>query len=328
MSPLRSQYVAFLQLRGYSDKTVRNYVQSMKQFQDWLGKSPIHMNTDSVRQYLIFLKRNKKLAARTINIHLYALKAFNEFFLPESAIMTPFKRLKTPVRQVKIISSQQAIAMIESTINLKHKAIIMVLYSAGLRVDECINLKVADIDSNRMVIHVMGKGQRERYALLSPRTRAVLRDYYRRYRPTNWLFSGQIPGSHIGARAVGEAVRNSALRAFITTPVTPHIMRHSFATHLLERGESLLVIQRLLGHANVSTTAIYTRVSTDMLRKVKSPLDTPPPQPPTDHNKSNTSTTKKHRRPGRPKGSKNKRKPGRPKGSKNKIRNNRKGGRK
>ena len=107
MSPLRSHYIDFLQLRGYSDKTVRNYVQSMKQFQDWLGKSPIHMSTDTVRQYLIFLKRNKKLAARTINIHLYALKTFNEFFLPESAIMTPFKRLKTPVRQVKIISSQQ-----------------------------------------------------------------------------------------------------------------------------------------------------------------------------------------------------------------------------
>ena len=326
MSPLRSHYINFLQLRGYSDKTVRNYVQSMKQFQDWLGKSPIHMSTDTVRQYLIFLKRNKKLAARTINIHLYALKTFNEFFLPESAIMTPFKRLKTPIRQVKIISSQQVFAMVEATGNLKHKAIVMVLYSAGLRVDECINLKVTDIDSNRMVIHVMGKGQRERYALLSPKTLTVLREYYRKYRPTSWLFAGQIPGSHIGARAVGEAVRNSALKALITTPVTPHILRHSFATHLLERGESLLVIQRLLGHANVSTTAIYTRVSTDMLRSVPSPLDMPPPLPQSAGKKTTAATTKKRR--GRPKGSKNKRKPGRPKGSKNKNRNTRKGGRK
>ncbi len=315
MSHLRSKYVDFLQLRGYSEKTVRNYLQSMKQFQDWFGKSPIHMNTDTVREYLIFLKQNKKLAARTINIHLYALKTFNEYFLPDSGIMAPFKRLKTPVRQVKIISSQQALTMIDTTENLKHKALIMILYSAGLRVDECVNLKVTDIDSKRMVIHVMGKGQRERYALLSPRTLTVLRDYYRQYRPTNWLFTGYTPGSHIGVRAVGEAVRNSALRAFITIPVTPHILRHSFATHLLERGESLLVIQRLLGHANVSTTAVYTRVSTEMLRSVQSPMDKPP-------------VLQEKEKRGRPKGTKNKSKRGRPKGSRNVKRKSRQGGRK
>ena len=322
MSTLRTDFINFLELRGYSEKTRRNYIQGIKQFQDWLGKSPVHMNTETVRLYLLYLKREKKLAPRSINVHLYSLKAFNEFYLPESDIMSEFKRLRTPVRQVKIISFEEVTALLTVTTDLKHKALIMLLYSSGLRVNECVNLKINDIDSNRMIIHVFGKGQRERYALLSPKTLTILREYYLKDRPAKRLFPGRYPAEHISVRAVGEMVRRNALRAFIKVPVTPHILRHSFATHLLERGESLLVIQRLLGHADIATTAVYTRVSTDMLRSVQSPLDAPPPAP--------VSSEKKKR--GRPKGSKNKPKPqrkvGRPKGSKNKSVTKSKGGRK
>jgi len=314
---LRTDFINFLELRGYSEKTRRNYLATIKQFQTWLGKSPVYMTTETVRNYLLYLKRDKKLAPRSINVQLYSLRAFCEFYLPESNMMSEFRRLPTPVRQVKIISSQEALALIDSTTDIKHKAMVMLLYSSGLRVNECATLKIADIDSKRMVIHVFGKGQRERYALLSPKTLAVLREYYLKEHPVNWLFPGHTPGDHIGTRAIGEMVRRNALRAFIRTPVTPHILRHSFATHLLERGESLLVIQQLLGHANIETTTVYTRVSTDMLRSVQSPLDVPPPLP--------VEPQQEKKKRGRPKGSKNKsasttqRKPGRPKGSKNRL---------
>jgi len=320
---LRTDFINFLEIRGYSEKTRRNYLAAIKQFQTWLGKSPVHMTTETIRDYLLYLKRDKKLAPRSINVQLYSLRAFCEFYLPESNMMSEFRRLPTPTRQVKIISSQEAQALIDITTDLKHKAIVMLLYSSGLRVNECATLKIADIDSKRMIIHVFGKGQRERYALLSPKALGVLREYYLKEHPVNWLFTGRYPGDHIRTRAIGEMVRRNALRAFIKTPVTPHILRHSFATHLLERGESLLVIQQLLGHANIETTAVYTRVSTDMLRSVQSPLDVPPPLP------VEPLTGKK--KCGRPKGSKNKnvtaprRKPGRPKGSKNKSSATRKG---
>lgn len=314
---LRTDFINFLELRGYTEKTRRNYLATLRQFQTWLGKSPVYMTTETVRNYLLYLKRDKKLAPRSINVQLYSLRAFCEFYLPESNMMSEFRRLPTPVRQVKIISSQEALALIDSTTDIKHKAMVMLLYSSGLRVNECATLKIADIDSKRMVIHVFGKGQRERYALLSPKTLAVLREYYLKEHPVNWLFPGHAPGDHIGTRAIGEMVRRNALRAFIRTPVTPHILRHSFATHLLERGESLLVIQQLLGHANIETTTVYTRVSTDMLRSVQSPLDVPPPLP--------VEPQQEKKKRGRPKGSKNKspstiqRKPGRPKGSKNRL---------
>jgi site-specific recombinase XerD len=162
-------------------------------------------------------------------------------------------------------------------------------------------LKITDIDSKRMVIHVFGKGQRERYALLSPITLQILRDYFRRYRPLDYLFPGYNQQAPLSTTAAARVIRTTAQSIGISTHVTAHVLRHSFATHLLERGESLLVIQKLLGHANLATTAMYTQVSAQMLQEVKSPLDQPPaaaqiPSLP-------LGTTAKL---GRPKGSKNK----------------------
>jgi hypothetical protein len=239
--------------------------------------------------------------------------------------------------------------MIDAAPNLKAKAIITTLYSAGIRQSECLNLRIGDIDSKRMVLHIFGKGRRERYALLSPTTLETLRAYYRRHRPKDLLFPGHTPDAPLSSTAAARIVRTTAMAAGIKTRVTAHVLRHSFATHLLERGESLLVIQKLLGHANVSTTAIYTQVSARMLQQVQSPLDQPPPelaQPATTHQ---AVTPPVRRGPGRPNGSKNKtakagrpkgssqkrRGPGRPKGSRNKTaraasgarRNCRKGGR-
>ena len=327
MSPLREKFVSYLQLRGYTKATVRNYVDPVAQFQKWLGKSPIHMSTESVRQYLTYLRNTRKLAPRTMNIHIYALKAFCEFFLPESQIMAPFRRMRTPKHQVKILSAKQISRLIETSPNLKTKAMICVMYSAGLRLSECCSLRIADIDSSRMVIHVFGKGQRDRYAVLSPKTLIVLRTYYREYKPKEFLFEGKTSDRHIHTRSAANMITLTALRAGITQKVSPHILRHSFATHLLERGESLLVIQRLLGHARVDTTARYAQVSTEMLRKVSSPLDAPPPQPDLTDTPAKPRSPRKKRGPGRPKGSRNRRSAAAPsRTTKKKVSRSRKGG--
>lgn len=335
-SKLRARFISRLEERGFTQRTVRNYVQCVKQYQDWARSSPVHMSRDSVHRYLAFLRNEKKLAARTINIHLYALKGFCEFFLPDAGIMEPFKRMRTPRHQPKVLSPEDVSKLINAAPSLKGKAMIITLYSSGIRLDECLNLRITDIDSTRMVLHISrGKGLRERNALLSPTALQVLRAYYLKYRPRDFLFPGRKPDSHLSSTAVATMIRSTALRAHLATRVSAHILRHSFATHLLERGESLLVIQRLLGHVNLSSTAIYTQVSTRMLQAVSSPLDVPPQKP-------EVPPVVAKRRPGRPKGSKNKprsprrpkpnttrrRGPGRPKGSRNKKSGATKGGRK
>jgi len=301
MPLLREKFISFLQLKGFTKATVRNYIQSIKQFQDWLCKSPVHVTRESAHRYLDYLKNGKKLAPRTMNIHIYALKRFCDFFLPQSDIMAPFSRMRTPKYQPHVISAAETQVLINAAPNLKAKTIITTIYSAGLRINECLNLKITDIDSKRMVIHVFGKGQRERYALLSPITLELLRNYYRRYRPRDYLFPGYKPQAPLSTTAAARLIRTTAHSAGITTHVTAHVLRHSFATHLLERGESLLVIQKLLGHANLSTTAMYTQVSAQMLQQVKSPLD----QPPTTAQQLPLPPAPAARR-GRPRGSKNK----------------------
>jgi integrase/recombinase XerD len=279
MSPLRARFIQFLQLRGFTQATIDNYVQGVKQFQDWFGRSPIRMTKDTVRDYLCYLRNDKKLAPRTINIHFYALKGFCEFFLPRSGIMEPFRRMRTPEYQPVVLSRTEVDTFIAAAPSLKARAILTTLYSAGLRLNECLTLRLTDVDSKRMVLHINGKGARQRYALLSAKTLELLRSYYRQYRPTNYLFPGRTPGSHYSHKGASLMVRATARRAGLSQHVTAHTLRHSFATHLLERGESLLVIQRLLGHATITTTTMYTKVSTEMLQAVKSPLDQPPPVP-------------------------------------------------
>ena len=279
MSPLRSRFIEFLELRGFTAATIRNYVQGVKQFQDWLGCSPTRMTREKVQEYLTYLRRVRQLAPRTMNVHIYALKGFCEFFLPGSGIMQPFLRMRTPKYQPVVLSRGEVDALIAAAPSLKARAILTTLYSAGLRLNECLTLRIADVDSKRMVLHIQGKGARQRYALLSPMTLELLRSYYRQYRPKEFLFPGQAPGSHLSKKAVSLMVRATARRAALTQHVTAHTLRHSFATHLLERGESLLVIQRLLGHAEISTTTMYTQVSAQMLSAVQSPLDAPPPAP-------------------------------------------------
>jgi site-specific recombinase XerD len=164
MSPLRARFIGYLELKGFSPKTVRNYVQVVKQFTGHIGKSPVQMTRTDVENYLLHLKRVKKLEARTINLHFYGLRSFCAFMLPDSDIMKPFGRMREPHRQPKLLSRQEAEKVIESAENLKHKAIISLMYSSGIRLNECVHLTIKDVDSSRMVLHILGgKGAKDRY---------------------------------------------------------------------------------------------------------------------------------------------------------------------
>jgi integrase/recombinase XerD len=283
MTELRSKFIAFLELKGYSKATIRNYVQVVKQFSGYIGRSPAKLTQDHIRNYLLHLKRVKKLEAKTINLHLYAIRSFCQFMLPDTDIMRPFTRMREPDKQPGVISREEVEKLIAGAGNLKCKAVISLLYSSGIRLSECTHLRIADIDSKRMVIHIHeGKGSKDRYALLSQRTLEILREYYKTYRPVEWLFPGKVAGQPLHSRIIQEFVRFTGRKIGLEKHVSPHILRHSFATHLLEAGVPLQVIQHLLGHSRISTTAIYTHVSTEMLRKVISPFDNPvtPPSSP------------------------------------------------
>lgn len=174
-----------------------------------------------------------------------------------------------------VLSTQEVIDILKQTENIKHKAILMTIYSAGLRISESINLKFKDIDSDRMQIRVeQGKGKVDRYSLLSVRTLMILREYYKQYRPTVWLFEGVKKGEQYSTRSIQQVFQDAVHKAGITKDVSVHTLRHSFATHLLENGTDLRYIQSLLGHANSKTTEIYTHITTKGFDQIKSPMDT------------------------------------------------------
>jgi len=278
MTPLRASYIAHLELKYTSAKTRRNYLDPVILLSKWLKRSPDTITKTELQQYLLHLKLERKLAIRSLNIHIYALKCFFEFILPEANVMGPYKRLKEPKCHPDVLSREEIKAIIDTEQNLKYKAIIATIYSSGIRLEECINLDIGDIDSSRMVIHVrQGKGGKDRITVLSPTTLKILREYWIQYKPRTCLFEGNVKGKRIHRRTVEEVVAIAAFKTGIRRRIKTHSLRHSFATHLLEDGVPLQVIQRLLGHERIDTTNIYTHVSTDMLSRVKSPFDVPSP---------------------------------------------------
>jgi site-specific recombinase XerD len=184
--------------------------------------------------------------------------------------------MKEPVYVPVILSREEVEMLLNSAVNLKVKSIIALLYSAGLRLTECSLLKINDFDKHRMVIHIKNaKGGKERYAVFSKATREILREYYLQYRPTDYLFAGRKDGTALCPRRYQDYIIATAKRAGITKKISPHTMRHSFATHLLEAGKPLQAIQQLLGHASIKTTTMYTHISAELLASIGSPLDLP-----------------------------------------------------
>ncbi len=267
------EYIEKLKLKKYSNNTVRSYVSCFEKFLNHFKNVEIRdINDRNIREYLDFLIRNNS-SDSYINQAINSIKFYYEVVLgmPNTYydLERPRKKKTLPI----VLSKDEVKRMISTTKNLKHKCIISTLYSAGLRRSELLNLELGDIDSERMVIHIKdAKGNKDRYTLLSATLLEDLRVYFKQYRPKKYLFEG-VGGIPYSTSSVSTIVKRAAKKVKIAKTVTPHTLRHSFATHLLESGTDLRYIQLLLGHNSTKTTEIYTHVSTASFNSIKNPLD-------------------------------------------------------
>jgi site-specific recombinase XerD len=246
----------------------------MRSFALHFHRSPEELGEQEMRDYLHYLIQEKKASQSGVSQAYSALKFFYETTLKRD--WNGFKIPRVQVRKkLPVVLSQEEIQAILSAVgNLKHRALLMTIYSAGLRLSEVVHLKVSDIDSQRMMIRVQqGKGEKDRYTLLAQRTLEVLREYWKEYRPQDWLFPGKPATEPLSVSSVQRVFEKVLLRARVKKPASVHTLRHSFATHLLEAGTDLYHIQRLLGHTTLKTTAVYLHLSRKGLGDVTSPVD-------------------------------------------------------
>lgn len=290
MTFLRKRMLEDMQVRNLSSNTQSSYVQQISLFARYFGKSPEVLGPENIRAYQVYLTNEKKLSPGSILIAVAALRFLYKVTLKkewtfEDVIPTPKKPQKLPI----ILSPEEVLNFLGSVRTVMHRVILTTCYAAGLRISECISLKPTDIDSQRMVIRVdQGKGQKDRYVMLSPKLLETLRDWWRVARPKNWLFPSDIPDRHISKSAVQQACQKACQLCRIPKPITPHSLRHAFAVHLLESGTDVRTIQLLLGHRSLATTARYLRIATSKVCSTTSPLDLlprpvsvePKPKPP------------------------------------------------
>jgi integrase/recombinase XerD len=280
MTPLRRRMIEDMKLKNLSARTINTYVSRVGTFARHFGRSPQDLGRDDVRAYLLHLVQKKKVSWSVYNQTLAALRFLYEVTLGRKDVLERIPFPKQPKRLPVVLSLDEVARFLAAIVGIKHRAILMTAYAAGLRLSEVTGLRVADIDSKRMVIRVQqAKGRRDRYVMLSPRLLALLREYWKLVRPTDWLFPGDVPGQPITGKAVHLSCVRAAQDAGLGKHVTVHTLRHSFATHLLEAGTDLRTIQVLLGHRKLETTAIYTHVSPAAVEATRSPLDRIDPLP-------------------------------------------------
>jgi integrase/recombinase XerD len=274
MSPLRKRMIEALELRGLSPKTVKVYVDCVARFSRHCGKSLEKVTAEDVRQYLLYLVHERKVAWGTYKQALAALRFLYRWVLDSGEVVQDI-RAPRPERRLPVVLSFEEVHRFFAAIpSFKHRTILMTAYAAGLRISEAASLRVSDLDSQRMVIRVVqGKRKKDRYTMLSPLLLQMLRHYWWAARPTDYLFPGRGRSGHVTSSTVQRACIDAQARAGLAKEVTPHTLRHSFATHLLEGGTDLRVIQQLLGHSSPRTTALYTHVSNKLIAQTKSPLD-------------------------------------------------------
>jgi site-specific recombinase XerD len=264
-----------LRLRNSSEETIRSYIASVGRFARHYDKSPDQMNAEQVRSYLLYLLEERKLSWSAIHVNRAALRFLYVRVLRQrwfdEEIQAPKRHLQLPT----VLSAEEITQILDTTRNLKHWTILATLYATGMRSNEFRLLKVEDIDSKRMLVHIRnGKGQTPRDVNLSPVLLERLRIYWRWRKPKGWLFpSKQRPDHPMDGKSIRQLCANAGRRAGIQRHVHPHVFRHSFATHMLDQGADLRTIQVLLGHADIRTTARYLRVSTRRIQAVASPFD-------------------------------------------------------
>jgi integrase/recombinase XerD len=273
MSPLRRRMIEDMTIRKFAPKTQHDYVQRIKNFTAFLGRSPDTASFEDVRRYQLHLT-TEGVGVPTLNQTVATLRFFFRITLKRHAIVEHTTFIHEPRKLPVVLSPQEVARLLNAAPGLKYKAALSVAYGAGLRAAEVISLKVADIDSKRMIIRVeQGKGHKDRNVMLSASLLDLLRTWWRAARPQGWLFPGRDRVQPITTRQLNRACHAAAQMAEIDKRVSLHTLRHSFATHLLEQNVDVRVIQVLLGHAKLDTTALYTRVATKTIQQVMSPLE-------------------------------------------------------
>lgn len=264
-----------LRIRNYSAKTIKSYTSCLRSCEKFFSPKLFHdLSNQDIRRYILHQIEREKLSAGTVNQSINALRFLYREIYKRPMVLGDIHRPQKGKRLPVVLSLDEVKSIFDSLGNIKHRVMLMLVYSAGLRVSEVVNLKPEDIDSKRKLIHVHeGKGKKDRYTLLSDVVLEGLRLYWKAYRPTKWLFEGQAEGKPYSIRSAQRVFGCAAEKACIRKDVSIHSLRHSFATHLLEQGTDIRFIQELLGHSSVKTTEIYTHVSRRRIAAIRSPID-------------------------------------------------------
>jgi site-specific recombinase XerD len=272
--PVPEDYIKTLTLKKYSQRTIHTYCSMMRLFMEYYPDKPLESVTDEdIREYLLYIIDEKKVSQSYQNQAINAIKFYYEQVLGRPTKTYYLQRPKKEKRLPGVLSEEEVASILRQVENLKHKCILYLIYSAGIRLGEAVNLRITDIDSKRkMIIIRNGKGKKDRYSLLSDTLLELLRKYYRVYKPKVWLFEGQFGGPY-SDKSIQTIFKKAWQKSGIRKKATVHTLRHSFATHLLEHGTDIRYIQELLGHANTKTTLIYTHITKTGFDKIKSPLD-------------------------------------------------------
>jgi site-specific recombinase XerD len=273
ISPLRRRMTEDMTIRNLSPATQQSYIYAVAKFSRHFGRSPDRLGLEELRAYQLHLIAQQRSWSH-INQTVCALRFFYGVTLGRSDAQVQIVAAREPQRLPVVLSGEEIVRFLEAVPSLRNRVALTTAYGAGLRVGEVARLQAAAIDSSRMLIRIeQGKGGKDRYVMLSPQLLQILRSYWRLARPGRWLFPGQDPREPVSVATLQEACRQAARQADLSKPVTVHTLRHSFATHLLEAGTDIRIIQVLLCHARLSTTARYTQVATHLIADTVSPLD-------------------------------------------------------
>lgn len=279
ISPLRKRMLEDMRIRDLAIGTQTGYIRAVKRLADYLGRSPDTATAEDLRLFQLHMVQ-EGASTVTLNATVTGLRFFFEVTLSQPELLKKITHVNQPRKLPVILSRDEVTQLLQAAGNLKHKAALSVAYGAGLRASEVVQLKVSDIDSDRMIIRVeQGKGGKDRHAMLSPSLLELLRAWYRHANthrqmlPGGWLFPGQNPVNHLTARQLNRIIHEVHAHTCIDKPVNLHALRHAFATHLLEDGVDIRIIQVALGHKKLSTTATYSHVAARTLREVKGPLE-------------------------------------------------------
>ena len=285
VSALRQRMIDDMTVRNFAPNTQESYLHQVSLFARYFHRSPERLGPEEIRSYQIYLAKERKAAVGTRTVAVSALRFLYKVTLQRDWTFDMIPAPKSETRLPVILSREEVLRLLEAAPCFHHHVIFSTMYGTGVRVSEAVHLCATDIDSQRMTIRIeQGKGRKDRYVQLSPKLLDLLRSYWRKVRPEEWLFPGQIPHQPLGREAVGDAIALASERAGLKKQPSPHSLRHAYAVHLLEAGTDLRKIQLLLGHRSLSTTARYLRLATSSVCATTSPLDLLPypvldPQP-------------------------------------------------